>query len=235
MRVLSLSIATFAAVTLSAQVDTPRNVGHTGVAAEVQDPKGQDDGSWIAIRGTVKNVSDDKFVLDHGDGTITVELQPENRVKEDHKFIENEQVRVYGVVDAGFFTRTTILARAVYVESLSTYVYRSDGVDEFLQVSTPVIESGTVVQGVVKRVKDDKIVLDEGDRSITVDTSILGKDEDPKTMESAAGVSEGDIVVAVGVMDKDFWTGRTFRATSLMSMSDLEDRDGEMQGSDRDY
>ena len=179
-------------------------------------------------------MSDNKFVLDHGDGNITVELQPGERLKKDHKFIKDEKVRVFGMVDADFFSQTTILARAVYVESLSTYVYQTDGTDAFLHVSTPVIESGTVVQGVVKKVKDDKVVLDEGDRSITVDTSFLGKDEHSKTRDGAA-ISEGDIIVAVGVMDKDFWSGRTFRATDLMSMSDLDKKGGEMQGSGRDY
>lgn len=194
-----------------------------------------EDGSWIGISGTVKSVGDEEFVLDHGEGTITVKLQHEDvETDVDHDFIKDEKVRVYGVVDDNFFLNTTILARAVFVESLSTYVYRTDGVDEFIQISTPVIGSGTVVQGTVTEVNENKLMLDEGDRMITVDTSLLKEDEDPLTADNASAVKVGDRVTLVGNTDTDFWTGRTFRATSMMPLGG-SDEGGEMQGSDRDY
>jgi uncharacterized protein YdeI (BOF family) len=235
MKILSLLITTYAAASLYAQ-NTGTNTSTAKEPGEVQNPRAQDDGSWIALSGTVKSTGNNDFVLDHGSGTITVKLQPENKIEGDHKFIEDEKVRVFGVVDDNFFKATTILARAVYVESLSTFVYRTDGVDDFVEVAMPVIPSGTVVQGRITKMEENKIVLDEGDRNIMVDTSILTKDEDPNTMENTKDLKVGDHVVAVGVMDKDFWTGRTFRATTLMNASGMENGETEeMQGSDRDY
>ncbi len=232
MKIWALMIAAVAAAPLAAQNGTTGTTDRENTMQQ-QDPRSQDDGSWIAIKGTVKSVGHDDFLLDHGNGTITVKLQPEEAQEKEHEFIKDESVTVFGVVDENFFKSTTILARAVYVESLSTYVYRTDGVDEFITMATPVIPSGTVVHGTIKKVEADKIMIDEGDRMITVDTSLLTKDEDPATLESTAGLSEGDEVVAVGVMDKDFWTGRTFRATSLLSADPMND--GEMQGSSTDY
>ena len=237
MKILSLAIATVASATLCAQTTgTETTTGTAKEPTEVQNPKAEDDGSWIALSGTVKSTGNNDFILDHGNGTITVKLQPENKIEGDHKFIKDEKVRVFGVVDDNFFKATTILARAVYVESLSTFVYRTDGVDDFLQVAMPVIPSGTVVQGRITKMEENKLMLDEGDRNIMVDTSILSKDEDPNTMENTKDLKVGDQVVAVGVMDKDFWSGRTFRATTLMGAGEMEGMPGEeMQGSDRDY
>ena len=197
-------------------------------AVQNEDPKEKADGSWIGLSGKVVNVGEEQFVLDHGSGKITVKLQHENVKHDDHKFIDGEEVRVYGIVDDNFFLNTTILARAVFVESLSTYTYMTDGVDDFIQVSTPVIESGTVVHGMVSDVEDGKVKLDQGDRMITVDTSLLKEDT------ANASISKGDAVTVVGNIDTDFWTGRTLRATTLIPLSGSPG-EGELQGSGREH
>ncbi len=232
MKMFPVLVAALFAVSTQAQVtDTRTNDTPNAQATQEKDPKEMADGSWIALSGKVKSVGDEQFVLDHGNGKITVKLQHDDVKHDDHKFIDDEAVRVYGIVDDNFFLNTTILARAVFVESLSSYVYMTDGVDDFIQISTPVIESGTVVHGIVSEVEENKIKLDQGERMITVDTSLLKEGGDPT---ADVAVAEGDAVTVVGNIDDDFWTGRTLRATTMIPL-DKEMEEGEMQGSGRDY
>src|SRR5262245_10704873 len=83
------------------------------------DPPGHPDGSWIGISGHVESTSPGSFMLDYGDGTIKVELEPTSTKQ--HAFIQDEKVIVYGIVDAGLFKARTIKAHAVYVESMKAY------------------------------------------------------------------------------------------------------------------
>ena len=91
------------------------------------DPHDQAEGSWIGISGEVETTSSEGFVLDYGPGTIKVEL-PSNSTKQ-RTFLKDEQVRVYGVMDDGFFSGKTIKAHAVYVESLKAYACTVEGAE----------------------------------------------------------------------------------------------------------
>ena len=57
----TLAFATTAAVIL------------TAVPAAAQDPYTRPDDSWISISGTVVSPTADSFMLDYGDGLVTVE------------------------------------------------------------------------------------------------------------------------------------------------------------------
>jgi hypothetical protein len=191
------------------------------LAQDDQDPRAAGDGSWVGISGTVQSTANNAFVLNYGDGTINVELERENAEGTEHAFLEGEQVTVYGIVNEGFFRATTIQARAVFVESMSTYTYVTDGFNEFVKITTPGFTSGSVVQGVVTASNGRNLTIDKGDRSITIDTSILA--EDPATAEGTRRVQVGDRVTAVGTMGRSFWTGRTLRASSLYKLGNDEE------------
>ncbi len=225
MKILAILFAALAAINLSAQtLDLP------STSAETQDPYSENDGSWIAIHGEVKSVGHEQFVLNYGDGSINVHLENPAVEGGDHKFIEGEKVRVYGIVDEGFLRGTAILARAVFVESMSTYVYATDGAQEFIRISTPGIASGTVVQGIVNSISGRNIMLDKGDRMLTVDTSTLT--DDPTGAGSAHQIKVGDQVAIVGNMGRNFFAGRTVRATSILPLDGVDEP---MHGSDREY
>jgi uncharacterized protein YdeI (BOF family) len=180
---------------------------------ETQDPRQAGDGSWVAISGKVKSTGHEQFTLDHEGGTINVQVERDDLEGREHKILEGEQVTVYGLVDEGFFRSTRILARAIFVESMSTYVYTTDGVNEVLEVFTPVMTSGIAVYGEVRSISGNNIVLDDGDRRITVDASALATD--PNGGDDVKSVQVGDMITAVGSTSREFFTGRTLRATSL--------------------
>lgn len=48
------------------------------------DPYSRANGTWISIDGTVDAVTADAFVLDYGNGSISVEMDDGDRENEDH-------------------------------------------------------------------------------------------------------------------------------------------------------
>jgi hypothetical protein len=174
------------------------------------DPHDLDEGSWIGIAGNVESTSPGSFVLDYGDGTIKVELEPSSTKQ--HAFIKDEQVRVFGVVDAGFFKGKTIQAHAVYVESMKSYVCTTEGAEAVCSTFAPTILSGVVVYGRVTAVDKNSVKVDEGDRVIEIDTSALTSAESGAPQPAAVQV--GDVVTVLGHMDEGLFS-RKLKADSI--------------------
>lgn len=169
------------------------------------------DGSWIGVSGTVESTSTGTFMLDYGEGSIKVSVDPEGT--NPHEFIANEAVTVYGILDEGFFKASTINARTVYLDSQKSYACTSDGADAKVATFMPALYTGTVVYGRVTKVTNDGFVVNDAGTTVTVDTSAL-----PGATQEATGeptVHVGDRVAVVGDITKGFFTGRTLAATSL--------------------
>ena len=174
------------------------------------DPHDRGDGSWIGITGHVESTAPGSFILDYGDGTIKVELEPTS--SQQHAFIQDEKVRVYGAVDAGLFKAKTIKAHAVYVESMKTYVCTTEGAEPVLTSFAPTIFSGVMIHGRVTAVNGSTLMVDEGDQLIEVDASKL--DTAAGGTATGAPVKVGDLVTVVGHMDEGLFTHK-LEASSL--------------------
>ena len=173
-------------------------------------PQHAEDGTWVGISGTVESTSKGSFVLDYGEGSILVNVDPV--AKEPHEFQANEAVTVYGVLDKGFFMKTTIQARTVFLNSQKIYTCSTDGANERVMSFVPSVYTGSLVHGRVHKVSGAKLTIDEGENMLTVDTSAL---KDQLNAEGESTVQEGDVVTVMGVMDKGFFTGRTLKASSM--------------------
>ena len=93
------------------------------VPAMAKDPYNKPNNSWITLSGTVESVSPDRFMLDYGDGMITVEMDGPGGGASGYKLVKGDKVSVSGAIDDDLFERTTIEASSVYVESLGTNFY----------------------------------------------------------------------------------------------------------------
>ncbi len=209
LRALTPLLLPILSFTLQAQEHPPKLV---------VDPYAEDDGSWIGISGTVESAGAGDFVLNYGDGTITVQLADDTT--RSHKFMENERVMVFGIVDERLFRSTMIQARAVFVESLSTYVHVVEENEDRLKSITPTIVSGTVLHGRVTGITARHLTLDKGDRMITVDLTRL-----PYNAMEATGkdrISEGDRITVLGDIDRTFWKGHVMRASSIEVIRERE-------------
>ena len=187
--------------------------------ALAEDPYLQPDDSWISISGTVETVIRDAFLLDYGDGAVTVEMDDGDRDADAYKLLEGDKVTVYGVVDDDLFETTTIEASRVYVEKLGTYFYASalDEEDTWFYSVDPVIVSDSVLQGLVTEVNDEEFKLFTGPRTITVDVEEMAYN--PLDDEGYQKIEVGDRVSATGQVDNDLFEGRELVADSVVTLS----------------
>ena len=193
-------------------------------AAAEKDPYAMADDTWISISGTVESVSPNTFLLDYGEGTITVEMDDGDRDADAYKLLTGDNVTVSGVIDDDFFETTTIEASSVYVEKLGTYFYASsiDEEDNLITITTPIVLSQTVVQGKVKKVEDEEFVLDTGYDEIRVEVEEMAYD--PLDDEGYQKIRVGDTVSVTGTMDDDFLEGRELVASSIVTIQNANQK-----------
>lgn len=185
---------------------------------EAKNPYTRANNSFISINGTVDSVSADKFMLNYGDGLVTVEMDDYDRDADGYNLMKGDKVRVSGFIDDDVFETTKIEAGSVFVENLGTYFFASsaDEEDSFMTMTAPVVVSSTYVQGKVTGINGCKFTLDTGKRMLTVDTSELGYN--PLDKEGYQKIKKGDRVSVGGKMDKDFWGNRELDANSVITL-----------------
>ena len=190
-------------------------------AAQATDvnPYLQADDSWISISGTVDTVMPDRFVLDYGEGVVTVEMDDWDNDADAYKVIKGDEVTVYGAIDDDLFETTTIEASSVYVDGLNTYFYASaaDEEDSFVTIATPVVHASTVAQGTVTDVSDDRFTVDAGIKDFVVDVSTMSYD--PLDDEGFQKIDVGDRVSVSGELTESFFDQRTLMAESVIELS----------------
>jgi len=190
------------------------------IPVSAQEPYAQPDDSWISIDGTVDAVYADRFVLDYGDGSITVEMDDGDRDADAYVLMEGDKVSVAGRIDDDFMEVATIEASSVYVESINTYFYASavDEEDAFVTITQPVHVGNTVLQGTVTSASDEEFVLSEGGSAIRVEVEEMPYN--PLDDEGYQRIEVGDVVSVTGEVDVDLFEGGEFVAESIIELRD---------------
>jgi uncharacterized protein YdeI (BOF family) len=188
--------------------------------ALAQNPYAQPDDSWISIDGEVTTVSSDSFLLDYGDGVITVEMDDGDFDADGYKLDTGEMVTVSGVVDDDFLETATIEASSVYVEDAGTYYFASavDEEDAYVTVTAPVDPSRTTIQGTVTEVRDEEFDMMVGTMELTVEVEEMMYN--PLDDEGFHTVESGDVVSVTGEMDADLFEGTELVASSVVTVVD---------------
>lgn len=196
-------------------------VATMGAVAFAQNIAAKPDGSWITLKGVVASAADDFFVLDYGEGLVTVEMDDWDWYEEGKNIIEGDEVTVYGRVDDDLYETATIEASSVYVEDLNTYFYASAADEEelinYTVISTPVVVDVTMeLTGTVTDVDGREFTLDTGRREVTVDTSTMPYN--PMDDEGYQRIREGDLVKVSGDIDYDLFEGREIMADTIITL-----------------
>ena len=195
----------------------------SGGAVADDNPYMQPDGSYISIGGTVTRVAPASFLLDYGDGSITVEMDDWDNFGDAWAIDDGDRVTVYGRVDDDLYEISTIEAGSVYVENMNTYFYASAADEESLgawTVHAPVELGEVELIGQVEQVmgEEGRFVLDNGLTAITVDTGPMLYD--PLDEEGSQRIEKGDRVSVIGDIDYDFIEGRELEAATVMTIVD---------------
>lgn len=192
----------------------------TTVAEEVN-PYAMANNTWITISGSVESVSRDAFMLDYGDGLITVEMDDGDRDADAYKLAVDDKVTVSGKIDDDFFEVATIEAGSVFVENLGTTFFAS-AVDEETSeglaavVTVPVVIANTVVTGTVTDVSSDEFTVDTGLRELTVEVGSMSFD--PLDDEGFLKVNVGDRVKVRGDIDHNLFDTHELEADYIVKL-----------------
>lgn len=187
------------------------------------DPYAKPDNSWISISGTVAAPKSDRFMLDYGDGVITVEMDDWDAYGDAYGLMEGDHVTVYGRVDDDLYENASIEAGSVYVEDLNTYYYASSDDEEdavVWSVSTPVVLNRAIVRGTVTSVAPvvGQFTIDTDKQQLTVDTSEMSYN--PLDDIGYQQIDVGDRVSVSCTIDHNFFDQRELVASTLVTLND---------------
>ena len=185
--------------------------------ASAEDPYEMADGSYISLSGTVTSSTLDSFILDYGEGLVTVEMDDWDWYGDAYGILPEDEVAVYGYVDDDFYETTSIEASSVYVKDLNTYYYAS-GADEesTAYVSTTWYDYDYTVTGIVDSVNGREFTVDTGTRQMTVDTWQLGFN--PLDDEGFLKIEKGDRVTVYGDLDMNVFDDREISAETIVKL-----------------
>ncbi len=192
-------------------------------ASAQPDPMAQPDDTWISLTGTVTSTTADSFIMDYGDGLITVEMDDWDTFGDAWPLADGDQVTVYGDVDKGLFETTTIEAGSVYVQDLNTFFYASAADEEDFGewvVDVDSVVGDLIYIGTVETVIPDAntFTIDTGATELTVDTSALLYN--PLDDEGFQQIDVGDRVSVEAEIDADFFGDQDLLAESIVTLSD---------------
>lgn len=178
--------------------------------AHAAKPYTEPDDAEISLTGRVAVSSAAAFVLDYGEGIITVEMDGHDWYGEGHLVAPGEQVTVWGDVDKDFFELRSIEAERVYVKGSSTIYHASDADEEggsnyFVPELNLDAADGSwmSVAGRITDLDGREFTLSIGGRSVRIDTSEMGYD--PTDKVGVQRIQQGDYVVVSGWLDKDLF------------------------------
>lgn len=160
--------------------------------------------SWINLEGTVAAVSPTSFLLDYGDGNVTVEMDDWDWFQEGRHLQAGDEVAVTGRVDRDLLERATLEAQSVFVENLGTYFYASGRDEEDLADSSiyMVAPAGSVdATGFVTAIEGREFTLGTDAGAMRVDTTRMANN--PLDAAGQPQVRIADRVYVWGRLDLD--------------------------------
>jgi uncharacterized protein YdeI (BOF family) len=187
------------------------------------DPSAKPDRSFISLTGDVVESGPDRFRLDYGEGTVTVEMDDWDWYDEASLVRPGDRVTVYGRIDHDVYEKRTIEADSVYVFGRSTFYYASDVDEEDVFPATRVVVADgarMTMNGRVTKIEGREFVLEAGGHAVRVDTILM--EDDPLDEVGAQRIRIGDRVSVSGRLDPDFFEKSEVRADTIVTFS----RDG---------
>ncbi|MDV6316776.1 DUF5666 domain-containing protein [Idiomarina sp. HP20-50] len=175
------------------------------ISVAAQNFENKPDQTWISVSGTAIETNPSSFMLDYGDGQITVEMDDWEWFEEEgHGLIEGDNVTVYGEVDDDFAENAKIEASSVYLEDLGTYFYANSAdeesgepnktLDVIAMDTTNIVDLNGTVSSVNNA--EEEFTIDNGIQQWTIDVS--GMDYNPLDKKGFQQIEKGDYVSVSG-------------------------------------
>ena len=151
-------------------------------------------GDEIKIAGKVSKAKASTFLLDYGQGSITVELDDYDSYEEGFNIIDGDQVIVTGKVDADSGQKRTIEARRVFIPAIDLEIFASatDEEDTASKSFTQSLTDGTEVdlRGIIKNINRKVITIQSSKGRVEVHLgSVKGQERETFYLGQAVRVT----------------------------------------------
>lgn len=198
----------------------------TTVYAANKDPYEMANNSYVNLGGEVISQTGRSFLLDYGDGVITVEMDDYDLNNEAEMINPGEHVTVFGKIDDDLYEFNKIEAESVFVKDRSKFYYANDADEEttydwHISISDPLLlNTGTWVgvRGEVSDINLTEFTIDNGFRKIRIETSYL--DYNPLDDFGYQQIDVGDKVYVTGNLDRNFFKKDEIEAKSIITLKD---------------
>lgn len=175
--------------------------------------------TWVSITGTVTSSTAWTFLLDYGDGVITVEMDDFDSFPEGHQLFNDDKMIVFGRVDEDPFEKRRIEAASVFVEDLGTF-FHAGPLDEedfhHWNASVPLNAGRLELSGEVTAIDGREITLEVGNTKLIVDTGEMHIN--PVDNAGYLRVRPGDRIKVVGTMDHGLFERTEVMADVLIKL-----------------
>lgn len=184
--------------------------------------KTKPDSAQISISGRVTSAEKDSFMLDYGDGLITVEMDDWEWYTKG-QIAPGERVTIYGQIDESFYEDRTIKADGIYAADRNILYYAAESGENRAQDFTnyyPTVERDGMmlrVTGPVTNVDDREFTLDTGQTEIQIDTTTMSYN--PMDEVGFQKIRAGDVVSVYGLLDSDVFLKREIKAETITTLS----------------
>lgn len=167
------------------------------------------------------------FILDFGEGFITVEMDDRDLFNETNQLQQGEKVTVYGLIDDAFYEAKKVEADMVYAHNRNTFFFASkedeEGDSIYLRYGNfypTKVPDGTWigVLGTVRSVDGREFSLDTGASTITVDTAKLNYN--PLDKEGYQQIEKGERIYASGLVDINIFDKKELDATNVITIQE---------------
>lgn len=222
LRYLTIALAGATALTTAAYAQTTvttTTATTSTTPAEVVETVA--DNTPIVLSGTVQSTQDDKFVLDYGDGIITVEMDGWEWAGGEGSYLKpGDNVTVSGNIDNDLFSGRELEADTVYLHNYYTYYYTEGSTSypyDFYDYGEAVsMEDGSyaTLTGTIAGQQGDEFTINTMGSTMKVDVSDMS--DNPFDAEGYLRLKPGDRVRVYGEMDEDFFSGRELEADRIV-------------------
>ena len=185
------------------------------------------DQAHVILSGIVSDVRDDEFDLKYETNTITVELDNFGWTEAEMAMVRpGQKMVVEGFIDDDLFEGREIEAFGLNIYDDYMYYYttdRSPSLDQYYskeKLGAQSTEDGAyvVMTGTVSGINGTEFMLKNGNKTMQVDTGMLGYD--PYDDEGLQKISNGDRVHVYGEIDDGFFENKEIMAQGVVKLVD---------------
>ncbi|MDP0491773.1 MAG: hypothetical protein Q7Q71_12050 [Verrucomicrobiota bacterium JB023] len=181
-----------------------------------------DNNSPIKVAGKVTRVEGNAFILDYGEGAITVEMDDYDWYPEHMNMLVGDDVVVRGFIDHDEGEIRSIEAGSVFVKGMNTYFYASPDDEEDVTINyvppVPVVYPQMELRGKVLAVDGREFVLEQPTGKVVVNTA--GMSYDPTDNHGYQKITPGDFVSVIGEEEKQLLSKNEIRADSIVTLKE---------------